>query len=148
MPIPEFDADGFLPDGIHDCSWAELRNRFGSFQRSDRRAHLYLQLEEFASELRTLGHPFILLVNGSFVTSRPEPNDVDFILVLPETWSFRAELTPQTYSLLSKTYVKRRWTFDMLVAAENTKEYHEYVEFFQRVRYRRDRRKGIVRIRV
>src|SRR6266850_5690415 len=52
-------------------------------------------------------------------------------------------LLPQ-YNLLAKSRVKRRWRFDILVAAENTKEYGEYVEFFHRVRYQRAGRKGLL----
>src|SRR3954462_1374383 len=116
MPISELRDSGFLPEGIHDCSLAELRQRFGSFQSTDQRPNLYRQFEEFVEELRTLGIRLTILVNGSFVTSHPKPNDIDLILVLPPHWNFRVELKPNEYNLLSKRRVKRRWRLDMLVA--------------------------------
>jgi hypothetical protein len=30
MPLPEFNADGELPPGIHDASWSEVSQRFGA----------------------------------------------------------------------------------------------------------------------
>ena len=29
MPIPQFDPNGFLPEGVYECSLEELRERFG-----------------------------------------------------------------------------------------------------------------------
>jgi len=44
MPIPELDARGLLPEGIHPCSMSEIAQRFGRFQRSDRRCRLFERL--------------------------------------------------------------------------------------------------------
>jgi hypothetical protein len=147
VPIPLFNEQGMLPEGIHDCTLEEFRDRFGQFQSNDRRPRLFHGLQQFLLDLRRLG-PIIVLVNGSFVTASLAPNDVDLIVVLPENWDFRAELTPDTYNLLSKKRVRNQRGFDILVASENTREYMEYIQFFQRVRYRRDVRKGLVRIRL
>lgn len=144
--IPPFDKYGVLPVGIHDSTPAELRERFGSFRSSDRRPLLYARLDRFIHELRRFRPGLILLINGSFVTDQPSPNDIDLILILPVDWDLRAELAPDAYNLLSKTCVKRLWGFDMLVARAETNEYFKCVEFFQRVRYSKERRKGIVRI--
>jgi hypothetical protein len=38
--IPSFDQNGNLPEGIHDCTIEEAAERFGAFQRSDRRPQL------------------------------------------------------------------------------------------------------------
>lgn len=40
MAIPEFDEDGVLPEGVHDCTLDEVRERFCRFAGSDRRATL------------------------------------------------------------------------------------------------------------
>src|SRR5205809_6717643 len=120
--IPEFDPDGLLPEGIHDCSLNELRQRFGSFQTSDRRPRLYQRFEELVSELRTLRMPLVIYVDGSFVTRNPRPNDVDLILALPTEWDLAAELSPNIYNLLSKNQVKKRFGFDMFAVREQTDE--------------------------
>jgi hypothetical protein len=36
--IPPFNQDGYLPEGIYDCTMDETAERFGGFQKSDRRS--------------------------------------------------------------------------------------------------------------
>lgn len=86
------------------------------------------------------------LINGSFVTAKPQPNDIDLILSLPSTWDFHADVSPDQYNLLSKKRVRNLWGFDILIARENTPEYWEYVNLFQRVRYQVGPQKGLLRI--
>ena len=148
MPIPSFTSEGFLPEGIHDCSLEEVRKAFGSFHSTDRRPQLYRKLDEFVKALRSLKIPCFLVIDGSFATGEPRPNDIDLILLLPQEWDLHAELLPPAYNLISKKHVKRIWGFDLLVAREGTREYLKYVTFFQRVRYRRNVRKGILRIKI
>ena len=83
MPIPALDPDGFLPVGVHDGTLDELKARFGSFQGSDRRPQLWARFVEFVNETRAVGLVRALLVDGSFVTAKPDPNDIDL------TWSYR-----------------------------------------------------------
>jgi hypothetical protein len=87
-----------------------------------------------------------VLINGSFVTTEPQPNDIDLILILPSDWDLHAEVTPDQYNLLSKKRVRNLWGFDILIARENSPEYSEYANLFQRVRYQEQLRKGILRI--
>ena len=76
--LPLFDDFGNLPRGIHRCSMAELVARFGS--GSDERAAEISELLRFVEAARTAG-VHRLLVNGSFVTDRLSPNDVDVVFV-------------------------------------------------------------------
>jgi hypothetical protein len=88
MPIPVLNEDGFLPAGIHDCSLAEIRERFGQFQRTDQRCRLMDRLEAFIQECRATGFVRSMMVDGSFVTAADAPNDIDLILVLDEHHDF------------------------------------------------------------
>ena len=148
MPIPTLTNEGFLPLGVHDCSLAELRNAFGAFNYSDRRPQLFRKLEEFVNALKGASIKMSVIVDGSFVTGKPEPNDIDLILVLPSGWQFNPDASPSDYNVLSRGRVKRLWGFDLLIARADTKEYDEYVALFQRVRYRRDIRKGVLRLQL
>ena len=72
--IPPFSAAGTLPPGIHDAEdWSEVVRRFGG---TVRRAELLGKLRLGLNSLRDAGCPWVLL-DGSFVTSKPDPNDVD-----------------------------------------------------------------------
>lgn len=144
MAVPALEPSGLLPVGVHEASFEELRDRFGSFQRTDRRPSLFKRLEAFVAELRASRLVTIMLIDGSFVTSADEPNDVDVILVLPQTHNFGAELLPFQYNVLSRRAVRRRHGIDLLVAVEGSTLLDEYVEFFSQVRGRPDVRKGML----
>jgi hypothetical protein len=146
MPIPPLDEHGFLPVGIHDCSLEEVKARFGSFQVSDRRPGLFQKLQALVAEARAAGFARSLLIDGSFVTAKPDPNDIDLVLVLPLAHDLAADLPPAQYNLVSKRRVQKRYGFDIVAVRENTLEFDEAVAFFQQVRHQPNLRKGILRL--
>jgi hypothetical protein len=78
-----------------------------------------------------------VLVDGSFVTATPAPNDIDLIVLAYPGHDFAAELGPVEYNVLSKRAVRKRYAFDVLVAADGSELAEQYREFFARVRDRR-----------
>jgi len=74
MAIPPLNRTGELPPGGHKTSLARVRKRFG--HSSAQREELMHGLEEAAGNLKAAGVQTIW-INGSFVTSKKEPNDVD-----------------------------------------------------------------------
>ena len=148
MPIPEFNQLGLLPEGIHDCTFQEAEARFGCFQESDRRVRLWARFREFFDQSKAIGLIHELLLDGSFVTSEPEPNDIDLVVVVSEEHDFGADLTPGEYNILSKQRVRRRFELDIVVATSGTDEVDETVDFFRQVRGRPHFRKGLLRIRL
>ena len=145
MPIPPFNKDAFLPPGVHDCTLEELRQRFGMFQGTDWRPKLFARLEILVDSARRSGLFCAVIVNGSFVTGKSHPNDIDLVLVLKPGHDFLAEVTPDQYNLLQARAVQRKFGFDSFLAEEGTDDYVDAVEFFQRVKHR-DGRKGILRV--
>ena len=87
-----------------------------------------------------------VLLDGSFVTAKPAPRDVDLIVVVSGDHDFSAELTAAEYNVVSKRSVFRRYGFDLLVAREDSEEYRRYLSFFQQVRLEPHLRKGILRL--
>jgi uncharacterized protein DUF6932 len=77
--LPPFDEHGNLPAGIHRCTIEELAARFGS--GSEERLTELSELLGFIAAAQRAGVRR-LLVNGSFVTSKSAPNDVD-VVILP-----------------------------------------------------------------
>lgn len=71
--IPPFDDSGRLPAGEHPATWEEVVDRFGWNQR---RRQLLDGLGEALELLATAGCRRVWL-NGSFVTTKDEPGDVD-----------------------------------------------------------------------
>lgn len=146
MPIPPFTGNGFLPEGVHVCTLEEFRLRFGVFQGSDRRVRLFNRLEQFVTDLRKSGLFQAVVVDGSFVTTKSAPHDIDLIVALPPDHNWFADLNPADYNLVSRRAIRRRFAFDVLLAADGDAEYKGYVEFFSRVREDGSIRKGMLRI--
>lgn len=76
--LPAFDDVGNLPPGIHSCSVAELAVRFGD--GSEERETEIKELFQFIEAAKKAGIRR-LLVNGSFVTGKLAPNDVDAVFL-------------------------------------------------------------------
>jgi uncharacterized protein DUF6932 len=82
--LPPFNFRGELPPGLHRATLAETLRRFGqgTVQRravADRLKRIY----DLAHSTSQLGR---FIVFGSFVTDKPEPNDVDVVLVMDNTF--------------------------------------------------------------
>lgn len=77
--IPEFDADGVLPAGVHPATVDEIRDRFGG--PSEIRQ---TQMESIMWMIDLAARAGIarIVLNGSFVTNIIEPNDVDCVLLV------------------------------------------------------------------
>ena len=92
--IPALDGNGYLPPGIHPATLEEVAARFG--QESEVRQVQIESLRWLADLARRAGVRR-LVVNGSFVTDKVEPNDVDCVLLIgpdfPRDASALAELS-------------------------------------------------------
>jgi hypothetical protein len=148
MPIPPLNADGLLPVGIHDAQIDEICSPFGNFQESDRRTKLFARLSEFVQAASASGLFEELLIDGSFVTAKAVPNDIDIIAVLKPGHDFERDLPMSEYSLVSRTILRRRFGFDVIVAERASSVYRSFVEFFGRVRPAPDLKKGLLGLRL
>lgn len=95
MPIPALTSDGLLPEGVHDCTLRELQERFGEFQTTDARCRLFERLARFVQEATASGLVAAVIVDGSFVTAKNCPNDIDLIVILRPGHNFTADLRPR-----------------------------------------------------
>lgn len=73
MTIPPFEDSGNLPEGIHEATWGEIVNRFGT---NERRRELVDGLHRALESLRAAGCRRAY-VDGSFVTAKEAPGDFD-----------------------------------------------------------------------
>lgn len=148
MPFPLLNAGGLLPEGVHDSTLDEIRARFGAFQESDRRVKLFAKLVELVQTMSASGLFEELLIDGSFVTSKPAPNDIDVLAVLKPGHDFERDLPMSEYSMVSRTLLRRRFGFDVIVAERSSDVYNSYVEFFSRVREAPRSKKGLLRLKL
>jgi hypothetical protein len=141
MAIPEFRQDGYLPEGIHRCGEAEAIFRFGSGGRTRRR--LAIRVRRWCELGRGIGAEKLLL-DGSFVTSKQDPADVDAVLFLPRSFQQLLERSEPAALELEEMLMTRQPA--ELFGAEDESDWQRWVQFFNRTREADGRRKGLVEV--
>ena len=139
--IPDFSDDGYLPEGLHVATEAEVTFRFGS--ATPRRRRLILRLRRWL-ELSRLTGARRFLVDGSFVTAKQEPNDIDAVVLLANDFGQQISNGLDAALELEEMLLRRRP--EEIFAAEDTRDWNDWVEFFSRTRESDGRRKGLVEI--
>jgi hypothetical protein len=141
--IPDFDENGNLPPGIYWADWSEFQQRFGT---TTQRLRMIQGLSTAMEQLKAAGCRTIY-INGSFVTSEPNPKDfdacwdaeaVDFALlqaIAPTLLNFENKRAAQ-----KNKYKGELFRSDQIADSYGTMS----IDFFQRDRARNP--KGIVAI--
>lgn len=78
--VPGFSKNGNLPPGIYDVPISLVIERFGG--PSLKRVELSKFLVEFYKEIKIYCISFF--IDGSFITSKLLPGDIDFLIILKE----------------------------------------------------------------
>lgn len=139
--IPNFRPDGYLPEGMFLSSEAEVTFRFGTSNRQRRR--LVLRVRRWIELSRQIRAPR-LFIDGSFVTAKAEPNDVDAVVLLPSDFENQIAANSDAATEFEEMLLTRRP--EEIFAAEDETDWNEWVKFFSRTRESDDRRKGLVEI--
>ncbi len=141
--IPSFRADGYLPGGLYCATEAEVTFRFGVLTR--RRRRLILRVRRWI-ELARQVEAIRLLIDGSFVTAKEEPDDIDAVILLPPDFERQIEDEIEPALELEEMLLTRRP--EEIFAAEDESDWNDWVEFFSRTREADGRRKGLVEIQL
>jgi hypothetical protein len=131
--LPAFDDFGNLPPGIHVCSAEEVKARFGV--GSDERAAEMDELLRFILAAKTAGVRR-LLVNGSFVTGKLTPNDVDVVILPGHDY-------PRGEEKLDAD--EQVWPFLQIIVAADDADFETWA-MRQFATDRKRRRKGVVEV--
>lgn len=76
-----FEANGVLAAGFHDCTYDEFYVTFvDEFATSQRRKLIADTLLAFSKDVFAIGIPCEFWVDGSYATTKVNPNDADIIL--------------------------------------------------------------------
>ena len=139
--IPDFRSDGYLPDGVHVASEADITFRFGS--GSPRRRRLVVRVRRWVKLARRV-KARRLLIDGSFVTAKSEPGDVDAVVLLPPDFNRQVDTGVDAALELEQILLTRHP--EEIFAAEDEADWDPWVEFFTRTREPDGRRKGVVEV--
>jgi len=140
-----FDQFGNLPPGIHLLSLEEIRAEFG--QAISRRQWLMQQFENIIQIAQRTGKLKRLFLWGSFVSSKPVPNDIDILLVLDSDFSDEY-ISPESLYILDHEQAKLRFQADIFWIRENISPeiFNLLLETYQKDREQRPR--GIVEVKL
>lgn len=137
MPIPAFTQYGLLPPGVHTCSMEEAAEALCT---SAHRTTIWAGLEGFIAWAAGLDDPTALHVDGSYVTDKPVPGDVDVVV---DVSGCDAQGQAQWLQAWADNYqhVKNTYHVDFypVVAGHG----NDFVAFFQYVRAEEALRRGI-----
>jgi len=77
--IPAFRPDGTLPPGTHSATLDEVFTVY--LPRNQQRQILNDSLRQAVIALRALDPAIMIYVDGGYITSKAEPNDVDLLII-------------------------------------------------------------------
>lgn len=77
MAIPQFTEHGLLPSGVHECTFAEAE---AFLCLNERRTDIWAGLENFLVWAAAFPTPDAFLIDGSYVTDKTQPADVDVVV--------------------------------------------------------------------
>jgi hypothetical protein len=143
MPLPPFNESGDLPVGVHRADLHEIGQRLGA--ATPQRRRVFLRLERILAVARSTGHLLRMIVFGSFVTRKSDPNDVDVFLLMDDSFDF-SQVRGETRLLFDPLAAERHFGASVFWLRQEAAFEGEQaaVEYWQVTRDRHQR--GIVEI--
>ena len=141
MTIPNLNNKGELPGGEHEATLQEINSVYGA--SNERRKILMRGLHQAAQNFSLAGVKKIW-VNGSFITDKAEPNDID------GCWEYTASVDIQKLDpvfLNSRQMMKDKYGLDFFISNYiETDSGLPFPKFFQV--NRNGKLKGIILVRL
>ena len=98
MSLPNLNHQGELPEGIHKTTIDEVVSQFGS--GTSQREVVTARLQRIYQLAKGTGYLQRFLIFGSYITAKPEPNDIDVVLVFDDDFNM-AVCSEEVKKLLS-----------------------------------------------
>jgi len=145
MPLPNLDSQGDLPAGVYQATMDEILTRFGS--GTPQRQAVTTRLLRIYNLLKATGKLERLIIFGSYVITKPNPNDVDVVLVLADTFNLQA-CDEETRGLFEHTQAAEEFGASVFWIRPSMLLLESLEEFITHWQIKRDRtRRGIVEVR-
>jgi hypothetical protein len=119
MSLPSFRDDGWLPQGHHPTTWEEIEEVFGG-ETGSVRTQVMARLLAWRDLLRSKGIQGYLILDGSFISQKPEPGDFDTILVGNESVEVILAQDIDAALLVNYTYCKQQGWGDIFYLSEES----------------------------
>jgi len=144
MTIPDLESD-YMPPGVHDCTIDEIKEELAT---NTTREKLVTNLEKYMEKLKNIGISCHIIVDGSFVTSKPKPNDMDILMVFEDEDDIHAPITDLEWNLFNKSYVIDEFRLHIFGVFKDQESYDNMIELFSGVREDPDLEKGLLRLEI
>ncbi len=118
MAIPDFRADGWLPEGHHTASMDEIEARFGGSSGSQRAA-VMIKFKTWTAALKEKGIAGMLVLDGGFISSKERPTDFDVLLVYDDRFEEVMQLDAEAAALINYTSCRENG-FDVFAYARTS----------------------------
>ena len=86
MALPNLNDAGELPIGVHQATIDEVIAQFGS--GTLQREVVTTRLQRIYQIAKGTGNLQQLIIFGSYITAKPEPNDVDVVIIFNDGFDF------------------------------------------------------------
>ena len=117
MPLPPFRDDNWLPEGHHLTTWEEIIAVFGE-EPGSKRAQVLANLLDWRDRVRAKGIKGLLILDGSFISAKPNPGDFDTIFIMDEGMEAILAQDVEASLLVNYAYCKQRGWGDIFVFSE------------------------------
>ena len=116
----DFDTNGRLPAGLHNYDIKDFVSQFvDGFPTSISRRLIFESMVEFFKEIVSTGIPYEFWVDGSYATTKINPNDADIVVFLQ--YPQYITLSPQFTNLRAKYKGYLDIYFQLAASKENQK---------------------------
>lgn len=129
VTIPSFDERGNLPSGIHKATIDDVVSFFGE-SKSLKRKQLAKNLKLFYNCIGAVAKS--IYIDGSFVTNKISPGDIDMLIVLPNHLKFNDKVK-QTIVGFQNNYSKYKLHIFVCFETELERE-ADFLNFFRNTR--------------
>jgi hypothetical protein len=141
--IPAFNEKGELPVSVFRATLREVIDRFGV--GSSQRQAVARRLERIHQLAIATGHLSQFIVFGSFVTDKADPNDVDVVMIMEDTFD-PDQLTGETKILFDHSAAQAHFGASVFWVRRFA-IFGDPKDFIEDWQFKRDRtRRGIVEI--
>lgn len=145
MFIPNFNQYGVLPEGIYICTLKDIKEKFCSIDNLDVRCILFKKFESYVKELKKYNIPCELMVDGSFITNKVEPSDIDLLIAIPFDWDPK-EYKNTCFMLINEDYIKLKYNFSLFSTFLDTESLDSTIDFYRQVKGKPGFIKGILKV--
>ena len=143
MAIPTLQEDGYLPPGLYLATLDEMWERFGC--TSERRRMLFNRLQTFVTLAQHV-EALRMFVNGSYVTAKANPEDVDVVIWVGERFLQLLEQGDELALNLELMFLTREPKEAFAVFDEEG--WTAWLDFFSSIRNREGEWKGLVEVQL